>query len=77
MAEYEVQMKVEKWIATTVQARNLDKAIEIAETAFRDGNYEYVQDSDELTYEYWVRNEDTQEAGMVNFQTEPTSLKDE
>lgn len=57
--EYIVQRKVIAWEQVRVEATSFDEAIELAEDS--DG-WDEVYDASEATEDYWVKNEDTDEA---------------
>lgn len=57
--EYEVQRKVITWERVGVEATSFDEALELALDS--DG-WDEVYDSSEPTDDYWVKNEDTDEA---------------
>lgn len=57
--EYEVQRKVITWERVGVEATSFDEALELALDS--DG-WDEVYDASEATDDYWVKNEDTDEA---------------
>jgi hypothetical protein len=59
--DYLVQRKVIAWEYVNVEATSFDEAIELAEAS---DNWDEVYDQSEATEDYWVKNEDTDEARM-------------
>lgn len=57
--EYIVQRKVIAWEQVRVEATSFDEAIELAEES---EGWDEVYDQSEATEDYWVKNEDTDEA---------------
>lgn len=57
--DYLVQRKVIAWEQVRVEATSFDEAIELAEES---EGWDEVYDQSEATEDYWVKNEDTDEA---------------
>ncbi len=61
LQEYTVQRKVISWEQVSVEATSFEDAIEQAEDS---DDWDEVYDQSEATEDYWVKNEDTDEARM-------------
>lgn len=57
--DYEVQRKVITWERVSVEATSFDEALELA---LESDGWDEVYDQSEATDDYWVKNEDTDEA---------------
>jgi hypothetical protein len=59
--EYTVQRKVISWEQVSVEATSFDEAVELAEDS---EGWDEVYDQSEATEDYWVKNQDTNQAKM-------------
>lgn len=57
--DYEVQRKVITWERVSVEATSFDEALELA---LESDGWDEVYDQSEATDDYWVKNQDTDEA---------------
>jgi hypothetical protein len=57
--DYIVQRKVIAWEQVSVEATSFDEAIELAEDS---EDWDEVYDQSEATEDYWVKNQDTNQA---------------
>ncbi len=62
--EYRVQRPSSVWIETTVEAESFDEALELADKAYSNGDFEELDGTWEIDYDrYWIEdeNEETKE----------------
>jgi hypothetical protein len=62
--EYKVQRPSRVWIETTVEAEDFDEALELADKAYSNGDFEELDGTWEIDYDrYWIEdeNEETKE----------------
>lgn len=58
---YVVQREITSWEEQIVEATSFEKAKAIAESSENIYNWDYKRDTQELTGNYWVMNDDTGE----------------
>jgi hypothetical protein len=62
--EYKVQRPSSIWIETIVEAEDFDEALELADKAYSNGDFEELDGTWEIDYDrYWIEdeNEETKE----------------
>jgi hypothetical protein len=62
--EYRVQRPSSVWIETIVEAEDFDEALELADKAYSNGDFEELDGTWEIDYDrYWIEdeNEETKE----------------
>jgi hypothetical protein len=65
LTEYRVQRPTTVWIETTVEAGDFDQALDLADEAFRNGDFSELDDTWETNWDrYWIEDEtgETKEA---------------
>lgn len=59
MQKYKVQRPTEIWIETTVEAKNLDDALDMANAKFFEAEFTELDDTFTVNYDrYWVETHD-------------------
>jgi hypothetical protein len=57
--DYRVQRPSSVWIETTVEADSFERALELADEQFSQGEYQELDDTFEVNYDrYWIEDED-------------------
>ena len=62
--KYRIQQKASVWIEVSVEADNLDEAMELAEQEINKGHFKEDPSSFELVDEFWYEDEDG-ESGTI------------
>ncbi len=57
--DYRVQRPSSVWIETTVEADSFERALELADEQFSQGEHQELDDTFEVNYDrYWIEDED-------------------
>jgi hypothetical protein len=58
LIEYKIQRPSTVWIETTVEAEDLDQALELADERFIEGEFTEIDDTFSINYDrYWSKDE--------------------